>query len=323
MADMHLEFARGGASFTAELYHLLSAGGVKENIVFSPFSIQTCIALAFLGAKGETADEIAKGLNFASNLAHEVSETFQFVLDKYHNSPLLKVANKVYAMHGNHLKPSYEAAIKKHFHSEAESINFSLNDAAAKSINAWVKAKTEGKITDLVTPDSFDDSTRLVLVNAMHFKGQWMHKFKERDTKKDDFWISQKQSVKVHYMCAMKDFGYASFPELECTALEMPYKDADLSMFVLLPQKRDGLEQLAEKLKTVNLVDLSAKLVNDEVSVMFPKFKVESTIDLVDKLKQVSNRTLLACSHFGLIVFVCSLPSARDYKDVRQRSGVR
>jgi len=289
MFDFNLEFARGGAAFTTELFQLLAAGGVKENIVFSPFSIQTCIALAFAGAQGDTADEIAKGLRFASNFPPEVAQTFGFVLEKYRNSPLLRIANKLYVQQGKQLKASYEEAIKEQYHSEAESINFALSDAAAQSINAWVNAKTEGKITELVTSDSFNENTRLVLLNALHFKGSWAHRFQEDRTEEDDFWVGTEQSVKVNYKNQKAKFAYGYFEELNCTALDMPYKDSDLSMFVLLPQERDGLKELAEKLKTVNLIDLADKMAVEEVHVKFPKFKVDYSIELADKLKQVRN----------------------------------
>ncbi|XP_062128437.1 serine protease inhibitor 42Dd [Drosophila sulfurigaster albostrigata] len=287
MFDFNLEFARGGATFTTELFQLLSAGGVSKNIVFSPFSIQTCIALAFAGAQGETADEIATGLRFVSNFPPEVAQTFQFVLEKYRNSNLLKIANKLYVQEGKQLKASYEQSIKEQYNSEAESINFALSDAAAQSINAWVNAKTEGKITELVTPDAFSDNTRLVLLNALHFKGSWANKFLEERTEEDDFWVGAEETVKVPYMNQKAKFGYGFFEDLGCTAIDMPYKDSDLSMFVLLPQEREGLKDLAEKLKSVNLVDLADKLVVEEVHVKFPKFKVDYSIELADKLKQL------------------------------------
>ncbi|XP_034108385.1 serine protease inhibitor 42Dd [Drosophila nasuta] len=287
MFDFNLEFARGGATFTTELFQLLSAGGVSKNIVFSPFSIQTCIALAFAGAQGETADEIATGLRFVSNFPPEVAQTFQFVLEKYRNSNLLKIANKLYVQQGKQLKADYEQSIKEQYNSEAESINFALSDAAAQSINAWVNAKTEGKITELVTPDAFSDNTRLVLLNALHFKGSWANKFLEERTEEDDFWVGAEETVKVPYMNQKAKFGYGFFDDLGCTAIDMPYKDSDLSMFVLLPQEREGLKDLAEKLKSVNLVDLADKLVVEEVHVKFPKFKVDYSIELADKLKQL------------------------------------
>ncbi|ALC40555.1 Spn6, partial [Drosophila busckii] len=287
MFDFNLEFARGGANFTTELFQLLAAGGLQQNIVFSPFSIQACIALAFAGAQGETAEEIAKALRFASDFPPEVAETFQFVLDKYQNSELLKVANKLYVQEGKQLKADYESSIKEQYHSEAETINFGNNMDAAAKINSWVNAKTAGKITELVSADSLDANTRLVLLNAMHFKGSWAHKFDEASTEEDDFWVGEEQSVKVQYMNQKAKFGYGWFEDLNCTALDMPYQDSDLSMLVLLPQEREGLKDLAEKLKTVNLVDLAGKLEVEEVQVKFPKFKVDYSIELADKLKQL------------------------------------
>ncbi|EDW48403.1 serine protease inhibitor 42Dd [Drosophila sechellia] len=287
MFDFNLEFARGGARFTSELFQLLSAGGLKENVVFSPFSIQTCIALAFAGSQGETADEIAKALHFVSNFPPEVAQTFQFVLEKYRNSNLLRVANKLYVQEGKQLKPAYQSAIKEQYHSEAESINFALSDAAAQAINAWVNAKTQGKITELVSADSLSDNTRLVLLNALHFKGSWAHKFSEERTEEDIFWVGEEEQVKINYMNQKAKFNYGYFEDLGCTALEMPYQDSDLSMFVLLPQERTGLYAVAEKLKTVNLVDLADKLTVEEVHVKFPKFKVDYSLELAEKLKQL------------------------------------
>lgn len=292
MVDLNLEFARGGAFLTAELFEILPLDGVKQNIVFSPFAIQTCIALAFAGAQGETADEIAKGLHFISKLPPQVAKTFKCVLKKYKDSSQLKIANALYVQEGKQLRSSYKEIVKEQYYAKAKSINFALSDAAAELINTWVSSKTEGKITKLVSADSFDEQTRMVLLNAMHFKGKWLHDFMEKDTKEKDFWVSEKESVKVHYMYQKEYFGYADFPDLECIALDMPYKKSDLSMLVLLPQKREGLMELVKKLKTVNLVDLAGKLVNQEVNVHIPKFKVDYSVDLTDTMKQVSNRAL-------------------------------
>ncbi|XP_030374814.1 leukocyte elastase inhibitor [Scaptodrosophila lebanonensis] len=287
MFDFNLECARGGANFTTDLFTRLAAGGLTNNIVFSPFSIQTCVALAFAGAQGETADEIAKALHYVSNFPPEVAETFQFVLEKYRNSDLLKIANKLYVQQGKELKADYSAAIKEHYNSEAESINFAANEEAAQSINSWVNAKTNGKISELVSASNFNELTRIVLLNAIHFKGSWVHKFDEASTAEDDFWVGEEQSVKVQYMNQKAKFGYGYFEELGCTALDMPYKDSDLSLLALLPQEREGLKDLAEKLKSINLVDLAGKLNEEEVQVKFPKFKIDYSLDLGEKLKQL------------------------------------
>ncbi|XP_046810958.1 serine protease inhibitor 42Dd isoform X2 [Lucilia cuprina] len=299
MFDFNLEFARGGAKFTVELFKKLSAGGVKENIVFSPFSIQTCLALAFAGAEGETADEIANAMRFVSNFPPEVAETFQFVLEKYKDSDLLKIANKVYVQEGKSLKADYATATKEQYHAEAEEINFGECEAAAEAINSWVEDKTNGKITNLVTPGNFNALTRLVLLNALHFKGDWEKKFDESHTQEDDFWIAEEQSVKVNYMNQKAKFGYGYFEELNCQALEMPYKDSDLSMFVLLPNEREGLKDLAEKLQDINLVDLADKMNTEEVVVKFPKFKVDYSVELCNVLKEMGIKKAFGKGEFN------------------------
>ena len=287
MLNFNEEFARGGSQFTVELFKKLAAGNVKENIVFSPFSIQTCLALAFAGAEGETADEIATAMKFVSNSPPEVESTFQYVLEKYKNSELLKIANKVYVQEGKTLKAEYATATKEHYHAEAEELNFAENVAAAQAINSWVEDQTAGKITDLVSADCFDGLTRLVLLNALHFKGDWETKFDEAATEEDDFWIAEEESVKVKYMNQKAKFGFGYFEELDCQALEMPYKDSDLSMFVLLPNERTGLKSLAEKLENVNLIELAEKMCTEEVVVKFPKFKVDYSVELKSVLQEV------------------------------------
>uniref|UniRef100_A0A0K8V0L8 Leukocyte elastase inhibitor A n=1 Tax=Bactrocera latifrons TaxID=174628 RepID=A0A0K8V0L8_BACLA len=288
MLDFNLEFARGGAAVATELFELLAAGGLKQNIVFSPFSIQTCVALAFAGASGETADQIAEGLKFASNFHPEVATTFAFVFDKYKDSELLKIANKVYVPRGYDLKPDYQTELKESYNAETENVNFAESENVAVAINSWVEDKTAGKIKDLVQASAFGALTRLVLLNALHFKGLWAHKFEEEQTVEGDFWISKEESVKVQYMNHKAKFGYGFFEELDCQALELPYKDSDLSMLVLLPNEREGLKTLAEKLKSVNLVDLAGNLeANEDVVVQLPKFKVEYEVELTETLKKV------------------------------------
>ncbi|CAD7012757.1 serine protease inhibitor 42Dd [Ceratitis capitata] len=288
MFDFNLEFARGGAKVATELFELLSAGGVKQNIVYSPFSIQTCAALAFAGANGETADEIAEGFKFPSNFQPEVASTFGFVCDKYKDSEILKIANKVYVQQGLQLKQQYENDLKEYYNAETEAINFEEGANTAKAINSWVEDKTAGKIKDLVQETAFNALTRLVLLNALHFKGLWEHKFDAEQTAEDDFWISENESVKVEYMNQKAKFGFAYFEELDCQALELPYKDSDLSMLVLLPSEREGLKSLGEKLKSVNLLELAGNLDNsEEIVVKLPKFKVEFEVELTDTLKKL------------------------------------
>ncbi|XP_067633490.1 serine protease inhibitor 42Dd-like [Eurosta solidaginis] len=288
MFDYNLQFARGGAQVATELLALLAEGNLKQNIVFSPFSIQTCAALAFTGASGETADEIAESLKFASNGQPEVAETFQFVFDKYKESELLKIVTKVYIQEGQKLKADYEGQLKESYNAEAEAVNFAEGESTASTINSWIEEKTAGKITDLVQASNFNALTRLVLLNALHFKGSWEMKFDEKLTAEGDFYITEDETVKVQYMSHNAKFCYGYLEELDCQAFEMPYNNSDLAMLVLLPNKRNGLGELAEKLKSTNLVDLAEKLnFKQKIMVKFPKFKVEFSVDLTDTFKKL------------------------------------
>ncbi|XP_011293416.1 serine protease inhibitor 42Dd isoform X3 [Musca domestica] len=300
MSDNNMKFARGGAELTIELLDKLNAATNKENVLISPLSIQTCMALAFTGAQGDTANEIAKVMKFVSNSPEEVADSFHHVLTNYEDSKLVKMANKVYVQEGHAIKPEYAAVTKQKFHAAAESINFAENVAAANKINKWVEEKTAGKISDLIPADALDADTRLILLNALHFKGEWQEKFDPEDTKEDDFWLNETESTKVQFMRKQSEFRFGYLPDYECEALEIPYKDSDLSMFVLLPMKRDGLKAMADKLKGVNLLDLDKQLrtMNDMI-VKFPKFKIEYSIELSKVMQEMGIKSAFGAANFN------------------------
>lgn len=286
--NLNLKFAHGGAQFTVELLEKLIASDSQENIVISPFSIQMCMALAYAGAQGDTADEIANALKYNTNSASEVAQAFQVVSDQYRKSELLKIANKIYIKEGRRVKPEYAAIVQNKYQAQIESINFLEKEAAAQTINSWVSNATAGKINKLISSDILNDDTRLVLLNALHFKAEWANKFDKAKTVEDDFWITPEQAIKLKYMQQTTYVGNAYLYDYNCYALEMPYKDSDLSMFVLLPDKEVGLTGLANQMKNINLIDLSEKLPIDEAVVKFPKFIIEYSVEIKEVLQEVS-----------------------------------
>ncbi|XP_073844810.1 serine protease inhibitor 42Dd-like [Musca autumnalis] len=288
MMDNNLKFTRGGAELTIELLDKLQAATNTKNVLISPLSIQTCMALAFTGANGDTANEIAKVMKFVSNSPEEVADTFHNVLTDYEDSKLVKIANKIYIQEGHAIKPKYAAITKEKFNAAAENINFAENVVAAKNINNWVEEKTAGKISDLIPEYALDSDTRLVLLNALHFKGEWEEKFDPTHTNEDDFWLNENESTKVQLMRKQGKFRFGYLRDYDCEALEMLYQDSDLSMFVLLPNKRNGLSAVADKLKGVNLLDLDQQLRTVEnLIVKFPKFKIEYSAELSNVMKEM------------------------------------
>ncbi|XP_023302346.2 antichymotrypsin-2-like isoform X2 [Lucilia cuprina] len=285
MADS--QFHKGLESFGIRLFSELVKNNQGKNIVFSPFSIQTCIAMARMGAEGKTAQEMDQGLALTVQNPEELANIYHAILELYENSPILKIANKIYVMENYEVQEKFNELLSKQFFSAVESVNFAKREEAANTINTWVENKTNNLIKDLISPQILGVDTRLVLVNAIHFKGEWLYQFPERATREMDFYLDETNTVKVQMMHINERFNYGEFPELDATALEMRYKNSDLSMLIILPNSRTGLADLEEKLKNVSLPDLTKRMFNTKVIVDMPKFKAEFEVELNEALKNL------------------------------------
>ena len=164
-------------------------------------------------------------------------------------------------------------------------------------INNWVAEKTNNKITEIVPADALDDLTRLVLVNAIYFKGHWLKKFSINSTNDDYFHISPNESVKVKMMHTKAKFYYGESSELKCQVIELPYAGENLSMFILLPdQESTQLSKFEQKLTSDDLVNIKDKFPMSllEVSLWLPKFSLDEKLSLADMLAGMGMKDLFA-----------------------------
>ncbi|KRF97547.1 uncharacterized protein Dwil_GK20758, isoform B [Drosophila willistoni] len=281
-----LEFSQRLSVFSNNLYNQLSLLKPEENVVFSPFSIQTCAAMARLGAKKETAAELDRGLGLVSD-TKKMAESFHRALSTYKKSTILRIANRIYVMKGFKLRKHFNRLLTKQFYSSAESLDFGNNKKAAASINGWVAKKTNNLIKDVIDPSSLSSASRIVLVNAIHFKGNWVHQFAVKATRSEPFYMKDGKSLKVPMMNIEETFGHAELPELDATALQLPYKDSDLSMLIILPNRKTDLLQLEGKLRSTKLSEITMKLNQTKVMVKLPKFKSEFQMELTDVFKKL------------------------------------
>ncbi len=156
-------------------------------------------------------------------------------------------------------------------------------DAVRGTINHWVEEKTENKITNLMPPGSVDSSTRLVLTNAIYFKGDWEKQFTKAATAEDDFHVSESQSVKAPLMHLESRFTYLE--EQTFQALAIPYKTGELSMIVLLPRERGGLSALEKEMTPANLHKWFSEMSgSSKVILTLPKFKMTQDFELKSTL---------------------------------------
>ena len=167
-----------------------------------------------------------------------------------------------------------------------QNVDFS-NDATRQGINQWVSGETNKKIENLLA-EPLDPMTRMILVNAIYFKGDWAKKFDAKDTKKEKFFRSDGSSVDVDMMNMVEDLNMDHIHELKTRVLELPYKGKSLSMLIFLPYEKDGLANLEAGLKANHLMNLQwSRRTYQEVVVAFPRFILEESASLSDTLSRM------------------------------------
>lgn len=196
----------------------------------------------------------------------------------------MSIANKIYVGDDSRIKPEFKDIAINKFDSEIENVDFGDSDAAAGQINAWVEEKTNNKIRNLVDPAILNDNTKMILINAIHFKGIWKNSFSKADTFTLPFWVNETSATKAEFMYQNSYFSYGQFDEFSFTALKMDYSSSNVSMLVLLPKERTGLPLLEQKLHTIDLKSITQQMEEQEVDVRFPKFKIEFEITMNDIL---------------------------------------
>ena len=269
-------------AFAMDLYQKLRASE-DGNLFFSPYSISTALAMTYGGARGNTENEMAKTLKFSLDreTLHPAFAQVESRLNRIQKSGNIKlsVANSLWPQQDFKFLDEYLSLVKKHYGVAITPVDYKrAREAARKMINSWVEDKTQDKIKDLIQPGILDALTRLVLVNAIYFKGNWETQFKADKTKDALFHISSKKSVQTAMMTQRNEFRYADLETFEM--LELPYVGNEMSMIVLLPKEVDGLKQLGGNLSVENLERWKNRLSKREVLLFLPRFKMTSMFRL-------------------------------------------
>ncbi len=272
---------RDNAAFALDLYSQLKM--TDGNLFFSPFSISTALAMTYAGARECTAAQMAEVLHFTEKSAQLHGAMGDLISQlnavQKESDVVLSVANAIWAQKGYQFLNEFLRIVQRSYQAELNQVDFSTAaEEARQAINIWVEQQTNQKIKDLLPPGVLNALTRMVLVNAIYFKGFWDHPFKPRDTRDMEFWLLTGTAVKVSMMNQKHRFGYWENDWLQ--VMEMPYKDASLSLIVLLPKEKTGITDLEQKLNFENMTTWQSRLRKREVIVFFPKFKIESQFSL-------------------------------------------
>ncbi len=280
----------GNTILALDLYKKLAAEKTGESLFFSPYSISTALAMTWIGARGETAEQMADTLQF--NLPQEEFHPVMGLLQQQLNPGKteegyqLHVANALWGQKNYAFLDSFIRLNKTFYHAGLNRLDFAgETEKSRQTINDWVEEKTNDKIQDLIKPGVLDAMTRLVLTNAIYFKGKWEHEFDPDRTEDAPFYTAQDESRLMPMMKQKKTFGYGENEKLQ--VLEMPYKGEKLSMVVLLPKDREGLAGLEKNLTAESLRDIMNLINRQEVVVTFPKFKMTVSFSLKKVLSEM------------------------------------
>ncbi|HYB41884.1 MAG TPA: serpin family protein [Candidatus Methylomirabilis sp.] len=277
---------KGNDQFAADLYGVLR--GRDGNVFFSPYSISNALAMTYAGARGSTATQMAAALRLPMG-GDRLHRAFAGVNGEVNDSGAkggseLLVANALWTQAGLATVPTFQATVKTLYGAALTPLDFRRAPEASRgTINAWVEQQTRDHIKDLVPEGAITPDTRVVLTNAIYFKGTWKYAFPATATRSDAFTVSSGKTVRdVPLMRQRRTLAYLDGGSFQ--ALALPYGAGEQSMIVFLPRKAGGLPEFEKMLTAARLTDWLAQLSPCDVDVTLPRFKVTAEFQLRNAL---------------------------------------
>jgi serpin B len=275
----------GNCAFAMDLYARLR--DAEGNLFLSPYSISSAMAIAYGGARGNTEKQMSATLHFLpdQDKFHSAMSKLRQTLGKVDAGRRieLNVANGLWMQKDYKFSPAFLDLVKHKYDAVPDPVDFITDsEAVTKQINLWVERQTKEKIKNALPSGGLSATTRAVIVNAICFKGDWASRFDAIMTEPEPFWITPAQSIQAPMMQQQHVFRYAEQDGLQI--LELPYIGYDLSMFVLLPNERNGLPEMERRLNGDNLAKWIKGLGDRTVDVRFPKFSTECRFSLKQTL---------------------------------------
>lgn len=290
-----------------------SATSHRENVIFSPLSISVALSLVLLGSAGRTFDEVSRVLGLESGIdisrhSEVVHQMFGLLLSTVNsrvegsNGPHVNSASGIFVQNGYPIRYQFNAVSNMVYNSEVINLDFQRKGREAREIiNNWVKEKTMGKITSILS-DAPSPITSVILLSALYFKGEWNQHFLEGQSRKKQFFVESNDVINVDMMYNGGNFPFYEDKTLGVKILALPYKGLEMSMYVLLP-KAEGvtaLKNFREQL-TVETIDyLITNLKNETCIIGLPRMKLSSTLNLNSALENLGLHSLFDSKYADL-----------------------
>jgi serpin B len=271
----------GNNAFAFDLYQQLRSS--DRNLFFSPTSISTALAMTYAGARESTEQQMAETLHYdlAQSELHPAFNALDNALssgDDESEEFQLNIANAIWGQDGYAFLETFLDVLAENYGAGLRTLDFTDEPDARESINNWVSQETEDRIKDLIAPGVLSPDTRLVLTNAIYFKGNWFFQFSEANTHNDQFTLLDGSQVLAPMMTQEEEFSYTEADGYQ--AISLPYLGTkDISMIVVLPEEGEFLE-LESSLSPEFLDQVNSDFNQRMVDLTMPKFEFESEFDL-------------------------------------------
>jgi serpin B len=297
------ELVQGTNSLAFDLYGTVRSDHQGENLLASPVSITTALAMAYAGARGDTREQMREALNYTldDDILHAAFEALQSELDSRgddldeddlpsnydaEDDPVpfqLNLVNAAWGQTDYPFREDYLTLLEDHYGGGLEAVDYASDpEAAREEINAWVADQTEDRIEDLLPKGALNQLTRLVLTNAVYFLANWHHPFEESATSTQSFTALDGSTTEVPTMSQSETFPYADVDGVQ--AVDLPYIGEAVSMLVVLPPEGE-FEAYERDLDRSALTQLVEALDAREGSVSLPRFEFESGFTLKQTLE--------------------------------------
>ena len=278
----------GNNQFANNLFehYIHSKEEANKNTFFSPFSIYSALAMTSEGAKNRTAQEIQHVLHLPKidSIRQSGFESLINSINSTTTNYKLITANALWVEKEYKLLPKFLDITKQNYKASAENVDFVLQPETARTtINTWVENNTNNKIKELISKNDITKNTRLILTNTIYFKGEWNHKFETSQTKEADFIAINGTTEKVQMMHLQSSFSYYETEQVQI--LEMPYKNSELSMIIILPKTGNSVQSISNPKNFNEFLNFKAN--HELTQVSLPKFKLEKKYFLKDDLSKM------------------------------------
>ncbi|HEU5102766.1 MAG TPA: serpin family protein [Roseiflexaceae bacterium] len=269
--------------FAFKLFAELTSSNDQTNVFISPASVALALAMAYNGARGETARAIAKTLELGAISADELNQANAALLESLRAldpQVTLAIANSLWAAQDVEFDQAFLRRNQQFYGAEIATLDLGAAGAAAR-INEWVRRNTNGKIEKII--DRIDRSAIMFLLNAIYFKGAWAMQFDPRRTKDLPFTLADGRQKQHPLMAQKGKFDYYAGQGFQ--AISLPYGAGRASMYIFLPEQRSNLRAFQRELNHKSWDTWLGRFRRSEGTIVLPRFRLTYEVTLNDALK--------------------------------------